>query len=449
MCQCEEYVARLEETELLTDILVPIFHKRESGNAMFYHGPWEYGKDILYWDATRKQYGAVVAKAERVHGDTEKGGGHHVGTVLRQIEEAFESPELAEPLKPPVEIIVALSKGITDKAKMRFENWVEDQPAHRRQVSLWTVEDICREYSRLYGEFDKGKFDRLRRLREDVRAKTPREQNRQPTLDKLRTKFVKQGLVIAIGDRRQRPARWPHDVLAAAASPADLQGILSLGLGNKVEIWTDTALLENLGQSGENAVLSRNHVLSIGFGQVNLVSRQLIKRAPFRCLYKEGAEEEMAALEARAKLLWGKDMSPEDRVDQMGGEEELSRVIAGMRATELIDLVTGLVYPPVEDGCDQHGLVAVCESPFSPSHYAILAGGVHMFGTWAAIRALAGQIKDDGLKSSWAENYPMGGIVRHTSPIGILSFWDTRSSTRAVGPPYEMRAFRSVFPGEK
>ena len=82
----------MSEATLRTEILIPLFKAMGFSDVFEYHGgPQEQGKDIVMWredaGAVDRQNYSVVAKAQRITGKVEGGGG--AGEVAVQVQQCF------------------------------------------------------------------------------------------------------------------------------------------------------------------------------------------------------------------------------------------------------------------------------------------------------------------------------------------------------------------------
>ena len=85
-------IQNMSEATLRTEILIPLFKAMGFSDVFEYHGgPQEQGKDIVMWredaGAVDRQNYSVVAKAQRITGKVEGGGG--AGEVAVQVQQCF------------------------------------------------------------------------------------------------------------------------------------------------------------------------------------------------------------------------------------------------------------------------------------------------------------------------------------------------------------------------
>ena len=81
------HLCNIAESELRTDVLIPLFKAMGFQDVHHHHGVGEKGKDIVMWMPTpldEREYYAVVVKADPITGQATTGGGN-AGEVFTQI----------------------------------------------------------------------------------------------------------------------------------------------------------------------------------------------------------------------------------------------------------------------------------------------------------------------------------------------------------------------------
>ncbi|MBM4035229.1 MAG: hypothetical protein FJ291_26090 [Planctomycetes bacterium] len=433
------------EKDLLTDVLLPIFAARHGGRAIFWHGPKERGKDIVYL-TDKGALGVVVAKHAKQYNDSAKAQGY-VGHLVEQVKEAMEADERVPARAGKAgELTIALWGGATLEALKRLKRNVGEIRPNKNglRVEFWDSADRIRKEFHKFGTSSiAGDVpDRLAQLRRSVEALREND----PTLEDFPGKF--DPLAIVVGDRRLNPPDLWQDAVARAASPGDLALIHLLRLDSlkSVEVWPDTAILEDHDRHGDRAALRNCHILSIGCPAVNLISRQLNTAAAFRFRIDPAIER---AMEEATRTLQGlaedRRVSHTEWVDQIGGTDHLNSLIQGYKGRNLVDLLSGMEHPTTDQRHIAWGVVSLTRSPYSPDHFAILAAGYGINGTFGALRALAGDVDVAWVGLDWRKWHPVGGVFNHRRPDYFTSAFDPRCRCTEQSPPYRLACFSAVF----
>jgi Restriction endonuclease len=126
------FLRGLNEAELRSNILLPLFVAMGFSNVSVHHGTLEFGKDIVFYEDDRfgeRVFYGVAVKAQNIHGAVGKSGS--VSSVFYQAQQARMEPWLDPSTARPHDIncvIIATSGKITQEAiasisnRMRGEN---------------------------------------------------------------------------------------------------------------------------------------------------------------------------------------------------------------------------------------------------------------------------------------------------------------------------------------
>ncbi|MCK4613922.1 MAG: HEAT repeat domain-containing protein, partial [Thermoplasmata archaeon] len=89
----KEMLQKLNEADLRTKVLIPLFQKMGYRGIIHYHGTLEKGKDIVFYGEDKlgeREYAGVVVKAAKIHGRAGEGG--NASEVLVQAQQTFTIP---------------------------------------------------------------------------------------------------------------------------------------------------------------------------------------------------------------------------------------------------------------------------------------------------------------------------------------------------------------------
>lgn len=243
-------------------------------------------------------------------------------------------------------------------------------------------------------------------------AAHPASTGRTGTLVDWHTLFP---LVVFVGDRREKPAQSPADLLAASASLGDLFYLPSLRLPEQTEIRSDKTCVLAKNDDSLRDMLGDRNLLIIGSPAANLVARVANRGACFSFYVKEEAIDEEPAI--RQKL--GQIQHFPDDLEQFSEVHapELRRIIYGFARSGILDPVHfhGARATSTHAHAD-YGVITLCRHPWSDHRVAVMAAGLHGPATAAALKLLA---QPDAFKE-----HPLGGVFRVHVPINAP--WESR-----------------------
>jgi len=222
-------------------------------------------------------------------------------------------------------------------------------------------------------------------------------------------------LVVFVGDRREAPPKTPADLLAASASMGDLYYLSRLSLPSDTEIRSDKTCVITSPESLRTLLEGKN-LLVIGSPAANLMARAINGGS---CFSFHVTPDALTQAYDFQKLLEPIRYLPGEleRYTESKCETPIQKEWSRRRRHLIYMFARSGILDPVDYAglrgtstgpSSDYGVVSLCKHPWSDSHVAIMAAGLHGPATAAAVKLLS---KKDAFK-----NHPLGGVFRVNVP---------------------------------